>query len=95
MGLGFGSGLRLSLVLVLFFSRVLEGLGLGFGGGFKGPDLRKSESSKPEEVERWEGARPREEAKEATSDWRAARSSGVGFFGFGAAVAVRVLILGF
>lgn len=53
-------------------------------GGFMGPDLRKSESSKPEELPA-PGRKPREEANEVTSDFSASMSSSppaAGFFAF-------------
>lgn len=53
-------------------------------GAFMGPDLRKSESSKPE-LSPVTGRRPREEANEATSDLIASMSSPsppAGFFDF-------------
>lgn len=78
LDLGWGWGLGVGLGL-WFDSRVL---GLGIFRGLRGPDLRKSESSKPAVEERCAGARPREEAKDATSDSMAARSAGDGFFVF-------------
>ena len=51
------------------------------GFGLRGPVLRKSESLKPEEEDGREEERPREEAKEATSDLIASMSSGI-FEGF-------------
>jgi len=59
----------------------------GFGGFFMGPDLRKSESSKPPEEPPAPGRKPRVEANVATSDLIASRSSpppppAEGFFDF-------------
>jgi hypothetical protein len=73
--LGFGSGFDLGfswgslfLLKVLFF-----GFWVFWDVVFCGLVLRKSESLKPELG--WEVDKPREEAKEATSDWRRLMSS--------------------
>lgn len=59
----------------------------GFGGFFMGPDLRKSESSKPPAGSPAPSTRPREEANVATSDLSASMSFPLpspaeGFFDF-------------
>jgi hypothetical protein len=77
--LGFGSGFDLGfswgslfLLKVLFFGFWVF-WDVVFSGVFCGLVLRKSESLKPELG--WEVDKPREEAKEATSDWRRLMSS--------------------